>query len=58
MLGEPYPANLHARVVEAIIIKTPVLATNKSKEGGRGGERQTAHVYTHTHWTVPQRQED
>lgn len=51
MLGGPYPAKLHAGVVEAIIIKTPVLATNKSREGGRGGERQTMHTHTHTHWT-------
>lgn len=56
MLGGPYLAKLRAGVVEAIIIKTPVLATNKSREGGRGGE--TDHAHTHALDRLPQRQED
>lgn len=56
MLGGPYPAKLHAGVVEAIIIKTPVLATNKSREGGRGGE--TDHAHAHALDRLPQRQKD
>lgn len=58
MLGGPYPANLRAGVVEAIIIKTPVLATNKSREGGRGGETDHAHAHAHALDRLPQRQKD